>query len=177
MLRTWIRGGCGVSHAAAESVVVLRHREHTPAVELSGSLRRADVACPGGQPTNAAISSVRSSSGIATQYPVTGWAVTGDPFFTRLKARYILFSPGETTFEAANIVDSNPINKQNSQRGLTEKGRVQVASPTFGPLIPSTFFRRLIPSPFSAVSLPISATKASFEIDFRDLHHPQQIRT
>lgn len=50
-----------------------------------------------------------------------------DPLFGRLRNRYILMRPGETTFEAADIVDSNPINKQNSERGLTSKGREQVA--------------------------------------------------
>lgn len=49
-----------------------------------------------------------------------------DPFFSRLRNNYILFRPGETTFEAADIVDSNPINKGNSDRGLTSKGREQV---------------------------------------------------
>lgn len=49
-----------------------------------------------------------------------------DPFFGRLKAHYILLRPGETTFEAAGIVDSNPINKGVSERGLTSKGREQV---------------------------------------------------
>jgi len=50
-----------------------------------------------------------------------------DPLFGRLRNRYILMRPGETTFEAADIVDSNPINKQNSERGLTDRGREQVA--------------------------------------------------
>ena len=49
-----------------------------------------------------------------------------DPLFGRLKCKYILFRPGETTFEAADIVDSNPINKQSSDRGLTPRGREQV---------------------------------------------------
>lgn len=51
---------------------------------------------------------------------------TIDPLLDRLRNRYILLRPGETTFEAAGIVDSNPINKQSSERGLTERGRAQV---------------------------------------------------
>jgi broad specificity phosphatase PhoE len=51
---------------------------------------------------------------------------TVDPFFERLRARYILLRPGETVFEAADIVDSNPINKGDNNRGLTAKGREQV---------------------------------------------------
>ena len=46
--------------------------------------------------------------------------------FSRLRARYILLRPGETTFEAAGLVDSNPINKGIKERGLTDKGREQV---------------------------------------------------
>ena len=49
-----------------------------------------------------------------------------DPLFSRLRNRYILFRPGECVFEAADIVDSNPINKQSEERGLTSKGREQV---------------------------------------------------
>lgn len=49
-----------------------------------------------------------------------------DPFFERLRARYILMRPGETMFEAADIVDSNPINKGDNFRGLTTKGQQQV---------------------------------------------------
>ena len=49
-----------------------------------------------------------------------------DPRFSRLRNRYILFRPGECVFEAADIVDSNPINKQSEERGLTSKGREQV---------------------------------------------------
>jgi len=49
-----------------------------------------------------------------------------DPIFSRLRARYILLRPGETTFEAAGMVDSNPINKGSSTRGLSDKGRNQV---------------------------------------------------
>ena len=47
-------------------------------------------------------------------------------FFERLRARYILLRPGETSFEAAGMVDSNPINKGQAERGLTAKGREQV---------------------------------------------------
>ena len=50
-----------------------------------------------------------------------------DPLFGRLRNRYILLRPGETTFEAAGIVDSNPINKASFERGLTARGRAQVA--------------------------------------------------
>ena len=49
-----------------------------------------------------------------------------DPIFGRLRNQYYLFRPGETSFEAADIVDSNPINKGSSERGLTSKGREQV---------------------------------------------------
>ena len=49
-----------------------------------------------------------------------------DPMFGRLRNRYILFRPGETSFEAAGIVDSNPINKGVAERGLTNLGREQV---------------------------------------------------
>ena len=58
--------------------------------------------------------------------PTCSFAASVDPFFDRLRARYILLRPGETTFEAASIVDSNPINKQNDGRGLTSTGRQQV---------------------------------------------------
>ena len=47
-------------------------------------------------------------------------------FPDRLRARYILLRPGETTFEAARMVDSNPINKQQTERGLTSRGILQV---------------------------------------------------
>lgn len=46
--------------------------------------------------------------------------------FDRLGNRYYLLRPGETTFEAADMVDSNPINKQQTERGLTSAGREQV---------------------------------------------------
>ena len=49
-----------------------------------------------------------------------------DPLFGRLRNRYILLRPGQTTFEAADIVDSNPINKGGNERGLTQLGREQV---------------------------------------------------
>ena len=49
-----------------------------------------------------------------------------DPSFLRLRNRYILFRPGETIFEAADLVDSNPINKGAEDRGLTAAGRSQV---------------------------------------------------
>lgn len=49
-----------------------------------------------------------------------------DPLFLRLRNRYILLRPGETTFEAADLVDSNPINKGQSKRGLSQRGREQV---------------------------------------------------
>ena len=49
-----------------------------------------------------------------------------DPLFGRLRNRYILFRPGETIFEAADMVDSNPINKGVRERGLTNEGRQQV---------------------------------------------------
>ena len=63
----------------------------------------------------------------ATLYwPSRGTALTTDPLFERLRNRYILLRPGETTFEAAGMVDSNPINKGNSDRGLTSRGREQV---------------------------------------------------
>ena len=45
-----------------------------------------------------------------------------DPLYSRLRNHYILLRPGETTFEAANLVDSNPINKGASDRGLTPAG-------------------------------------------------------
>jgi broad specificity phosphatase PhoE len=60
------------------------------------------------------------------QWPRRAAAESVDPFFDRLRARYILLRPGETTFEAADIVDSNPINKGSSERGLTPKGAEQV---------------------------------------------------
>lgn len=63
---------------------------------------------------------------LATLRPSPGVAASVDPFFDRLRARYILLRPGETTFEAAGMVDSNPINKQAALRGLTEQGREQV---------------------------------------------------
>lgn len=46
----------------------------------------------------------------------------------RLVNRYILLRPGETTFEAAAMVDSDPINKMSKDRGLTKKGRAQVSA-------------------------------------------------
>jgi broad specificity phosphatase PhoE len=49
-----------------------------------------------------------------------------DERFGRLRNHYILLRPGETTFEAAGLVDSNPINKGVSDRGLTDRGREQV---------------------------------------------------
>ena len=49
-----------------------------------------------------------------------------DPLFSRLRARYFLLRPGETTFEASGLVDSNPINKATSDRGLTPRGQEQV---------------------------------------------------
>ena len=58
--------------------------------------------------------------------PIFPASAAGGSLFQRLRARYILLRPGETTFEAAAIVDSNPINKGQSERGLTEKGRKQV---------------------------------------------------
>lgn len=61
-------------------------------------------------------------------WPLATAAVTTDPLFQRLRNRYILLRPGETTFEAAGIVDSNPINKQSTERGLTARGRQQVGS-------------------------------------------------
>ena len=58
-----------------------------------------------------------------------------DPLFGRLRNRYILMRPGETTFEAADIVDSNPINKQNSQ--VTHSGpTLSTRSHAVGPLSP-----------------------------------------
>ena len=48
------------------------------------------------------------------------------PLFGRLRNRYVLFRPGATAFEAAAIVDSNPINKGSYERGLTAKGKAQV---------------------------------------------------
>ena len=53
-------------------------------------------------------------------------SIVGDAMFTRLRARYILLRPGQTTFEAAGMVDSNPINKGSTERGLSAKGREQV---------------------------------------------------
>lgn len=49
-----------------------------------------------------------------------------DPLFGRLRNNYYLLRPGETLFESADIVDSNPINKQADERGLTAGGRQQV---------------------------------------------------
>jgi broad specificity phosphatase PhoE len=49
-----------------------------------------------------------------------------DERFGRLRNHYILLRPGETTFEAAGLVDSNPINKGVADRGLTSRGREQV---------------------------------------------------
>ena len=57
---------------------------------------------------------------------LTDSAPVGDAMFSRLRARYILLRPGETTFEAAGLVDSNPLNKGIKERGLTDKGREQV---------------------------------------------------
>ena len=53
-------------------------------------------------------------------------AARDDSIFGRLRNRYLLLRPGETTFEAAGMVDSNPINKQQTERGLTPRGRAQV---------------------------------------------------
>ena len=50
-----------------------------------------------------------------------------DPAFGRLRSRYILFRPGQTLFESAGMIDSNPINKGTAERGLTVRGREQVA--------------------------------------------------
>ena len=58
--------------------------------------------------------------------PSRARAASIDPFFERLHNRYILLRPGETTFEAADIVDSNPINKGSRERGLTGAGQAQV---------------------------------------------------
>ena len=51
----------------------------------------------------------------------------------------------QTTFEAAGLVDSNPINKQNAERGLTAEGRAQVeasaeALDALGVLTPIIFY-------------------------------------
>lgn len=63
----------------------------------------------------------------AVTLPSQSVAIVTDPFSGGPgKARYILMRPGETSFEAASMVDSNPINKQQSERGLTARGRAQV---------------------------------------------------
>jgi len=63
----------------------------------------------------------------ALALPALSWSQPSSAVdYQRLRARYILMRPGETTFEAASMIDSNPINKQMSERGLTDRGREQV---------------------------------------------------
>lgn len=51
---------------------------------------------------------------------------TGLTDFRRLSNRYILLRPGQTSYDAAERIDSNPINKLDVARGLTERGRAAV---------------------------------------------------
>ncbi len=100
--------------------------------------------------------------------------VVTDPLFVRLRSRYILFRPGETTFEAAGIVDSNPINKQNADRGLTRRGREQVRKSTAalrerGVDSPIIFYDNGVRATQTAdiIASELSVPRASCEPEFR----------
>ena len=99
---------------------------------------------------------------------------TSDPLFGRLRCRYILMRPGETAFEAADIMDSNPINKGIAERGLTDRGRAQVersaqALKERGVSTPIVFYDNGIRASQTAdiISSVLSVPRAKMEPEFR----------
>jgi broad specificity phosphatase PhoE len=59
-------------------------------------------------------------------HPQRALSINGLTNFQGLGNRYVLLRPGETTYDAAGMLDTNPINKLDVARGLTDRGREQV---------------------------------------------------
>eukprot|EP00962_Isochrysis_galbana_P021534 scaffold6354_cov126-Isochrysis_galbana.AAC.11 len=75
----------------------------------------------------AVLRTILSCAAVAVPWqPQRALSINGLTNFQGLSNRYVLLRPGETTYDAAGIIDTNPINKLDVARGLTDRGRAQV---------------------------------------------------